>query len=56
MPQLALHMPVLDGVQLIVEGIEPARWTPEAVARLKGPLELLAQTLRDLKLTTTPRC
>jgi DNA-binding transcriptional MerR regulator len=48
-PRLALHLPVLDGVQLVLEGIDPARWTTEAIARLKGPLQALAQTLRDLQ-------
>ena len=51
-PRLALHLPVIDGVELVLEGIDPARWTPEAIARLKGPLEGLARTLRDLKLRT----
>ena len=48
LPRLALHLPVIDGVQLVFEGIDPARWTPDTIARLKGPLEALAQTLRDL--------
>ena len=51
-PRLALHLPVIEGVELVLEGIDPARWTPEAIARLKGPLEGLAQTLRDLHLRT----
>jgi DNA-binding transcriptional MerR regulator len=51
-PSLALHLPVIDGVQLVLEGIDPACWTPEAIARLKGPLEALAQTLRDLPIRT----
>ena len=54
-PRLALHLPVIDGVELVLEGIDPARWTPEAIARLKGPLEALARTLRDLKLRTHRR-
>ncbi len=51
--RLALHLPVIEGVQLVLEGVDPARWTPAAIARLKGPLEGLARTLRDLKLTST---
>ena len=50
LPRLALHLPVIDGVELVLEGIDPARWTPEALARLKGPLEAIAQTLRELDL------
>jgi hypothetical protein len=52
-PRVALHLPVMDGVQLVLEGIDPARWTSETTARLKGPLEALAQALRDLQLTST---
>jgi hypothetical protein len=47
-----LHLPVIEGVQLVLEGIDPARWNPEAIARLKGPLEGLARVLRDLDLGT----
>lgn len=51
-PRLALHLPVIEGVQLVFEGIDPTRLTPEAIARLQGPLENLAQTLRNLRLGT----
>jgi DNA-binding transcriptional MerR regulator len=50
--RLALHLPVIEGVQLVFEGIDPNRLTPEVIARLKGPLESLAQSLRDLQLRT----
>jgi DNA-binding transcriptional MerR regulator len=51
-PRLALHLPVAAGAQLVLENVDPARWTPETIARLKGPIEALAQTLRDMKLTS----
>jgi DNA-binding transcriptional MerR regulator len=50
-PRPALHLPVIEGVELVLEGIDPADWTPEAIARLKGPLAVLAEALRELKLT-----
>jgi hypothetical protein len=54
-PRLALHLPVIDGAELVFEGVDPARFTPEVIARLAGPLESLAHTLRDLKLMSTNR-
>jgi DNA-binding transcriptional MerR regulator len=54
MPRSAVHLPVGDGVELVIEGVDPSRLTSEAIARLAPSLEGLIRTLQELRLTPGP--
>jgi DNA-binding transcriptional MerR regulator len=53
-PRGAIHLPVGDGVELVIEGVDPSHLTPEAIARVAPSLEGLIRTLQDLQLTPAP--
>lgn len=47
----AVHLPLAQGVELVIDGIEPGRLDQEAIASLSPALDNLVQALRDLRLT-----
>jgi len=49
-PFAAVHLPVADGVDLVLKGIDTGRIDQETLARLRPALENLVRTLRDLEL------
>jgi DNA-binding transcriptional MerR regulator len=48
--QPAVHLMVADGVELVFEGIDPARLDPAALVRLSPALRNLAESLREIGL------
>ena len=48
---MAVHLPVADGVKLVLEGIDPQRLDAETLARLSSLLTPLARVLCELRLT-----
>lgn len=51
LPRSAVHLPVAEGVMLIVEGIDPGQVDRGALVRLSPILESLGQILRELRWT-----
>jgi len=49
-PQAAMHLPLSQGVTLVVERIDPQCWKEEVLARLAPAVQNLVETLRRLGL------
>ena len=50
-PQPAIHLPVAEGVKLMLEGVDQNRLDQDTIARLTPALEQLAEVLQSLDLS-----
>ena len=51
LPQPTMHLPLSEGVTLVVERVDPQCWSKEVLTRLAPAVQNLVETLRRLGLT-----
>lgn len=52
-PFAAVHVPILPGVDLVLQGVDPAQFDQKTLALLTPALENLAHALRELRLASS---